>query len=58
MPNGHFNIFINQFPFNLLLAQGDFFNASASDLACFMAWDTPLVTACGSHFCKAMVQLK
>lgn len=23
-----------------------------------MAWDTPLVTAPGSHFCKAKVQLK
>lgn len=56
--NGHLNIFINQSPFNSLLSQGHSINAPDSNRACFMVWDTPLVTACGSHFCKAKVQLK
>lgn len=43
--NGLLNIFINQFTFNLLLAQGHFYNALASDLACFPAWGTLPVTA-------------
>lgn len=43
--NGLLNIFINQFTFNLLLTQGHFYNALASDLACFTAWATPPVTA-------------